>query len=431
MKMNYEESLAWLTAAASFGIKPGLERIEALLAGLGNPEKSFRSIHVTGTNGKGSVVAMIDSVLRQAGISVGRYTSPHLHDYTERITVNGADISREDFARYLNEVRIVAETLPESGIEKPTEFEILTAAAFLCFRDKNCEYAVVEVGMGGLLDSTNVIIPEVSVITNVSIDHTAYCGDTVKEIATHKAGIIKPEVPVVTAAGGEALQVIKKAARAKKSRIYYWERDFSVKQRSPGKMGQIITLKRKDWPDAMLFVPFFGIHQAVNASVAAMALTVLMKKEPRITEDHLREGLACAKWPGRFEVYDDEVPIILDGAHNVDGAAALAMVLKEQYPKTKRIFVFASLRDKDLGGIVGELFQPEDTVIAVPAPTERSRKPEEIAQSMPCTAMTAEDVIAGIKKARSLATPETVICVCGSLYILGDARAFLNEEKVK
>ncbi len=428
--MNYTEAISWLTSAASFGIKPGLERIQAILEKLDNPQNAFRSIHIAGTNGKGTVAAMIESVLLQAEIKTGCFTSPHLTDYTERIAVDGEPISREDFAHYLTEIRTIVEELEGEGKEPPTAFEILTAAAFLCFREKECEYAVVEVGLGGLLDSTNVITPELSIITNVSLDHTEYCGETVEDIARHKAGIIKPGVPVATAARSDALNIIKEVAKENNSKLHFWGQDYSVETRSTGKLGQILTIKRKNLPDGLFFVPFFGKHQVVNSAVTVMALTVLMEKESRITEDHLREGIARAKWPGRFEVFKGDVPIIFDGAHNQSGAEALALTLEEQYPGAKRIFVFSSLKDKDLGAIVGELFSADDTVIVVPAPTERSREPEEVAGMLPCNAMTAESVQEGLAKAIDMAREGDIVCVCGSLYILGEARNHIRNQSL-
>lgn len=213
--MNYEESVAYLEQAASFGIKPGLERIEAMLKKLGNPETAYKVIHVTGTNGKGSVVAMITSVLENAQLRVGRYISPHLLDYTERIYICGHDISREDFAKAATVVRKAAEEIIADGVEAPTEFELLTAMAFWYFKEQKVDYAVMEVGMGGLYDSTNVILPVVSVITNVAIDHMKYLGNTLQEIAHQKAGIIKEGIPVVTAAQHVALKQLKKEAHEK------------------------------------------------------------------------------------------------------------------------------------------------------------------------------------------------------------------------
>lgn len=424
--MNYTETLDWLTTQAAFGIHPGLERIEVLLAALGNPQTAYRTIHVAGTNGKGSTVAMMSSVLTQSGIHTGRYTSPHLEEYTERVAIDGEDISQEKFAEYMTTVRRATETIVADGIEMPTEFELLTALAFLAFREEGCEYAVIETGMGGLLDSTNVLVPAVSVITNVSMDHMRYCGNTVEEIATHKAGIIKEGVPVVTAARGDSLSVIKKTAKEKHAKCFVWGREFSVEQRSPGAHGQIIKVSRPKQDVGMFFVPFFGVHQAVNASVAIMALTVIGKDEPRLSEDALREGIARSVWKGRFEVLSRRVPVVLDGAHNEDGATALAMALDEVYPSVPRVYVFSSLQDKDLEAVSRAMFHENDRVILVPVPTPRSRRPEEMQEIVQARTEVAASVAEGLERAMREVPDDGVICVCGSLYLLGDARQWLD-----
>lgn len=431
--MDYQESLAYLGGAAHFGIRPGLERIRALLDKLDHPENACRIIHVTGTNGKGSVTAMAASVLQSAGLSVGRYTSPHLISYTERISVNGADITEEDFALAADAVKAASEAMQKEGQEAPTEFEILTAMGFWYFRRQKVDYAVIEVGMGGLLDSTNVVMPVVSVITNVAMDHMKYCGNTLEEIAHHKAGIIKKGIPVVTAAQQAGLKEIKKEAHHRGSRLYFYGRDFSIDSRTRSEAGQIVTLKRKDMPKnlekGMLYVPFFGAYQAVNAAVAAMAMTLVMKQDDRISEDALREGIARTQWPGRFEVHQDKVPVILDGAHNPAGAEALSETLAEQYPDKKKRIVFASLQDKDTDMVLSFLVHSGDTVFAVPAPTPRSRTPEEILEKVkgekkaePSVEQALEDAVEGAGK-------DDIVLVCGSLYILGDAMKWLGNRK--
>lgn len=349
--MNYQESVTYLEQAASFCIKPGLERIQAILEKLGHPETAYRTIHVTGTNGKGSVVAMITSVLENAQLKIGRYVSPHLIDYTERIYVGGHDVTKETFAKAATVVKEAADQVIAEGVEAPTEFELLTAMAFWIFREEKVDYAVVEVGMGGLYDSTNVILPVVSIITNVAMDHMKYLGNTLEEIAHQKAGIIKTGIPVVTAAQHVALKKLKKEAHEKGSRIYFYGRDFEIDSRSKWKNGQVVVVKRKDMPKelekSLLYVPFVGAHQAVNAAVATMAISVVMKQDDRINENDLREGLARSQWKGRFEIHDVKgVTYVMDGAHNPAGAEALGEALDEQYPGKRRIFVFASWQIK-------------------------------------------------------------------------------------
>lgn len=432
--MNYEESIAYLELAQVFGIRPGMERIEALLEKLGRPEKAYRVIHVTGTNGKGSVVAMITSVIENSMLKVGRYVSPHLIDYTERIYCGGHDISREDFARAATAVREAAEAAVAEGVEAPTEFELLTAMAFWYFREQKVDYAVVEVGLGGLLDSTNVVHPVVSVITNVAMDHTKYLGGTLEEIAHHKAGIIKDGVPVVTAAQQIPLKTIKKEAHAKKSRLYFYGRDFEIDSRNKWQHGQVVVVRRKDVPKdqekALLFVPFVGAHQAVNAAVAFMALEVVMKQDDRINENDIREGLARARWMGRFEIHDVRgVPVVFDGAHNPAGAEALSEALEEQYPDKRRLIVFASLRDKDTDTVIALLVRKGDKVFMTEAPTPRTCTTAELSEKLTCEKKEEPSVAAALDDALAEAGEKDMVLVCGSLYILGDALLWMAEKE--
>lgn len=434
--MNYEESIAYLEKAASFGIKPGMERINALLDELGRPEKAYKVIHVTGTNGKGSVVAMVTAVLENASLKVGRYTSPHLIDYTERIYCGGQDISREDFARASAAVKEAADKVTARGIEAPTEFELLTAMAFWYFREQKVDYAVVEVGLGGLLDSTNVVHPVVSVITNVAMDHMQYLGNTIEEIARHKAGIIKEGIPVVTAAQQVPLKTIKKEAHAKKARLYFYGRDFEIDSRSRWQHGQVVVVKRKDMPKdlekGMLFVPFVGPHQAVNAAVAVMALTILMKQDDRINEYNLREGLARARWMGRFEIHDIHgVPVVFDGAHNAAGAEALSESLAEQYPDKRRLIVFTSLKDKDTDTVVALLVRKTDKVFYLEAPTPRTRTAGELSAMFTCDKKEEPSVSRALDDALAEAGKDDMVLVCGSLYILGEALQWVEQKEAK
>ncbi len=437
--MNYEESIAYLEAAASFGIKPGLERIQAILAKLDHPETAYKVIHVTGTNGKGSVVAMITSVLENATLKVGRYISPHLIDYTERIYVGGHDISKEDFAEAATTIREAAEACIAEGVEAPTEFELLTAMAFWYFRKQKVDYAVMEVGMGGLYDSTNVMVPVVSVITNVAMDHEKYLGKNLEEIAHQKAGIIKEGVPVVTAAQHVPLKQLKKEAHEKKARLYFYGRDFEIDSRSKYGPGQVVVVKRKDMPkdleNCMLFVPFVGAHQAVNAAVATMALTIIMKQDDRVNENDLREGLARAQWKGRFEIHTiGGKTYVMDGAHNPAGAEALKEALEEQYPDKRRVFVFTSLQDKDTETVIQLLIRKGDVAFLCPAPTPRSRKPENIAkmideQKIAAELHTESSVTDALEDATQAAGDNDVIIICGSLYILGETMKWMAEKQ--
>lgn len=432
--MNYEESISYIESLTSFGIKPGMERITALLDELGHPETACRTVHVTGTNGKGSVVAMVTSVLENASLRVGRFISPHLVNYTERIYACGHDIPEEDFAEAATAAKSAAEACVARGIEPPTAFEILTAMAFWYFKKQAVDYAVIEVGMGGLLDSTNVITPVVSVITNVAMDHEAYLGDTMEKIAHQKAGIIKEGIPVVTAAQHVPLKTIKKEAHAKKSKLYFYGRDFEIESRSRWETGQVVTIKRKDMPkevgNALLFVPFVGAHQAVNAACALMALTIIMKQDDRINENDVREGLARARWMGRFDVRTvDGKTIILDGAHNPAGAEALKESLEEFCLEKRRLIVFTSLADKDTDTVIELLVRKQDKVFVTEAPIARTRTTAELASKFTCEKKEEESVTAALTDALAEATENDVILVCGSLYILGEALLWIEEKQ--
>lgn len=427
--MNYEEAISYLEGIAPFGIQPGLERITALLDELGNPQNKYKTIHVTGTNGKGSVSTYIAYGLQVSGIKTGLFTSPHLGAYNERIRINEHIISSEDFGALIEEVSLAVKCIEEKGVESPTQFEVLTAAGFLYFAKCEVEYAVIEVGLGGSLDSTNVIIPEVSVITNVTIDHTEYCGTTVEEIAEVKAGIIKKGVPVVTAAQSPALEIIKKEAQAKQAKYYVFNTDFGIDSRSSMKMGQMITVSTKDGQKAMLFTSLLGVHQAVNLACATQALWLLMKKENRISEETMREGLARARWACRFEVLDVQGrTVILDGAHNEAGAEAFQLTYKEIFEEQPKTIVLSILKDKDISSMVSQLVSKEDCVITVPAPTPRTMDPKELAQTMPVTATWASSVTEGLDKALEMTKPGDIIAVCGSLYIQGEAQDWYRKR---
>jgi dihydrofolate synthase/folylpolyglutamate synthase len=304
----------YLKSLEKFGMNLGLERIKVILSKLENPQTKFKSIHIAGTNGKGSTAAMIASILQTAGYRVGLYTSPHFIDYTERIKINGKDISGQDFKAGLKIVK-------RSG-QKPTVFEALTAVAFWYFAKKKVDYAVVEVGLGGRLDATNVITPLVSVITNIDLEHTEVLGKTLAKIAAEKAAIIKPGVPVVTAENKrEALQVLEKKA----------EKNSSL----------LVGISRKQKAVSSKLI---GEHQKLNAACAIAAIRLAGIK---VTKGQIKKGLAKTVWPGRLQIISRQPLIILDGAHNPAGAKVLVVALKKRYPKTKFTVIYGCQRTKD------------------------------------------------------------------------------------
>ncbi|MGL5515051.1 MAG: bifunctional folylpolyglutamate synthase/dihydrofolate synthase, partial [Sporomusa sp.] len=330
--MNYQQTLAYLENLSKFGINLGMSRILRLLELMQQPQRRFKSIHITGTNGKGSTTAMLSAILTASGIRTGMYTSPHLLDYPERIIVNGQEITQEEFAQAISYTSKFVEQMLAEGFEQPTEFEVITAAAFYYFAAVGVEYAVIEVGLGGLLDSTNVIIPEIAVITNVTLDHTDRCGTTIAEIAGHKAGIIKNGVPVVTAAKGEALECIKRAAADKGAIVYAKDEVFSSEFKGLENGRQRVAIDVGSLGRIEAVLNLLGYHQLENSAVAAMTALVLGKTEPRITTAAVIKALENVRWPGRFEIIAGQPIIVIDGAHNVDGARVLRQNLDQVFP---------------------------------------------------------------------------------------------------
>lgn len=428
--MDYVSYLEKLNA---FGIKPGLSRISRLCELLQNPERKFRAVHISGTNGKGSTAAMTAAVLAALGLTTGLYTSPHLISYTERIKLNGHDIGEDDFASFLQIVRDAAEAMVRDGDQPPTQFEVLTATAFLYFAEKGAEYAVIEAGLGGLLDSTNVILPKVSVITNVTAEHLDRCGGTLAGVAHHKAGIIKPKIPAVTAARGMPLRIIKAAATEKEAPLYVAGEDFSfaVKGRTP--KGQTVSLSVPDFgiDDFRYFIPFIGEHQAENSAAALMSIALLAKDDSRLSMEAARSAIWGTKWPGRFERMDvDGKTVVIDGAHNPSGMEALRRTLDEYFPDSPRVFILGILRDKDIDAMLRTLLRPCDMVVTTTPDSERAVDAASLARRISGSYVTSvpEPELA-LKKALELASCEHLVCCAGSLYLIGKIRKLLLTEK--
>lgn len=470
--MNYSEALDYLESLGQFGIKLDMDRIKQLLLVLGNPEKKIKTVHVGGTNGKGSVVSYIASIFCDAGLKTGTFTSPHLVRYNERIAINGEDIPDADFADIIGRVAKEADALVEKeACEHPTQFEVLTAAAFLYFAEQEVDYAVIEVGLGGLWDSTNLIKPEVSVITNVSMEHTAVLGDTIERIAMQKAGIIKEKIPVVTGASGDSLPPIQVFAAFKQAPIYSYGYSFHGEEKESSWEGQTFTLKAGSNYASDYSVQLPGEHQIVNASLAVVAAKIVSKSDDRIKEENLHKGLAAAKWPGRLEVVKKDPLTIVDGAHNPAGAEVLRKALDKYCGDKKVHFVMGMMHDKDVKSVMKTLLKEGDTLCTVTADLgERAAKPEDLAElALEATdgkvkaevfalavkdvedvedidaveeievaadeskiSVTSEAVLikeeqalyqslnAAVKRAEELAKEDGgAVCICGSLYMIG------------
>lgn len=417
--MEYADAVDYVESLGKFGIHLGMERIQGLTALLDHPERKIRTVHVTGTNGKGSVTTFLANMLQQAGLKVGSYTSPHFVRYNERICLNGEEISNEDFAAVTEKTKAALDRFLAQGGEQPTQFEFITAMAFLYFAEKQVDCAVIEVGMGGLWDSTNIITPEVSVITNVTLEHTERLGKTIEAIAAQKAGIIKPGVPVVTEAEGKALEVIRGAAEANHAPLYVYGDDFSTEERTSS-MDTQTFLYRLGEKELEVAIHLPGEHQILNGAAALTAAEILRDKHGVPDEAAMLRGMEAARWPGRLERIHRNPDIILDGAHNPSGVTVLRKALDEYYPKARRIYVFGMMADKDVSQVSDILFRPEDTIYTVLAHEgDRSEKPEKLAQRLHKNAVPMEDLTAAYQRVVSEAGPEDVVIVCGSLYLIG------------
>lgn len=387
---TFNAALNYLDWLCTFGIKAGLERITQLAAALNNPQNFYRTIHVAGTNGKGSVCAMLAEMLIAQGLTVGLFTSPHLESYCERIKINGANISESDFAEVIARVK--------SCNVDCTHFEALTAAAFEYFRARAVDIAVVEVGLGGTFDSTNIITPELSIITNVALDHENILGD-LDNIARNKAGIIKPHVPIVTGATGRPLEIIRRVAAEKISPLHEVTSPANVK----------VNLR--------------GDYQQINAAVAIKAAEVF-----GLDSSAIETGLARVTWPGRFEVVQTSAGVIvIDGAHNPHGAAALRQSLDKNFPHGKRAWLFGVLRDKNFAAMIDTLFRAEDFVIVTSPPSERAADTDEICarlrgRGIACVAV--KDNCAAVEQLKN--SVADVKIVAGSLYLIGAVRKFFR-----
>lgn len=429
--MNYAEALLYLDELNTFGIRLGLVRMEELCARLGNPERCYATIHIAGTNGKGSVTQMMDAVCRAGSIRAGRYLSPHLISYTERVSVDGQTISEEAFAALLTRVRAAADEMVRAGHEHPTQFEALTALAFLYFAEEQVEVAIIETGLGGLLDSTNVVEPLLTIITNVTMEHADRCGGTLAGIAAHKAGIIKEGVPVITAATGEPLEIIERRAEELGADLFVCGEDFSAQLFFPKEGGQRVAFHSVVCREPEPFnLALAGICQAENAALVIMAAKLLEREDARFTEVALRTGLRTVRHPARFEILaDGNLPIVIDGAHNPAGMRALRAGLDRYFPDAPRVFLLGILRDKDIDTMLAVLLRPGDQVITVRPDSERAAGADVVAAvalGMGIESRACADAAAGLAEAQACARScGALLVVAGSLYLVGGIRAML------
>lgn len=435
--MTVEQAVGWIHAARETGRKSGLENMRRLCALLGDPQNALHAIHVAGTNGKGSACACLDAMLRAAGYRVGLYTSPYLQRYAERIRISGEPIGDQEFLNAFGPVVAAVEVLRSEGVQ-PTTFEIGTALAFMAFAQARVEVCVLEVGLGGRLDPTNVIVPMVCAIMAIGLDHQAILGDTLEAIAGEKAGIIKPGVPVVTAPADAQINAVFARATAERGAPWFPLRGGEMTalsiEASLSLTAQRASFVWQGWTLSEVVLRLTGAHQLQNAAVALAVVALLNGMGLCVSDAAVLQGLAGVRWPGRLEYIPGAPSVLLDGAHNAHGARALAAyvaALPEPWAKLPRVLLCGVLQEKATKEMLDALATLAPVAV-VTAPQERRALPSQVLAA----ALTARGVRAvehaepaeAWVRARAAAGPGGLVIVAGSLYLVGAVRALLCAE---
>jgi dihydrofolate synthase/folylpolyglutamate synthase len=434
--MNYTQAIAYLHSLTDYEktrverYTPetfGLSRVKRLAADLGDPQDRFPAVHIAGTRGKGSTAAMCEACLRAAGYRTGFYISPHLHTFRERIQVNRKEISREDVVALVGEIQPFVERVP--GV---TTFEAITAMGFLYLARAEVDVAVVEVGLGGRLDATNILTPEVSIITSLSLEHTYLLGDTLDKIAYEKAGIVKPGVPAVTAPQrDEARIVLETVCRERGSPLTRIGRDWKVEAGPADLDGQAFSVRRLAGDgselDGEYWTPLLGRHQLENAACAIAAVDILGQRGFDVSAEAAREGLRTVSWPGRLEILSREPLVVVDCAHNPYAARILRKALDEWFPGRRWVLVYGASVDKDIAGVLTTLLPTSDYVIVTRSDHPRAAAPvrlADIAASVGGGAAISVNPAKALQRALDMvdADTSTGLLVTGSIFLVADIR---------
>lgn len=428
--MNYKEAINYIKKVGNFGSNYGLERTERLLEILGNPHKKLNVIHIAGTNGKGSTTSMIASILIEEGFNVGMYTSPFLEEFEERIQINRQNIKKNDLANYMDYIKKAVDKVIEEGYNHPTEFEIITCLMFKYFYDKKVDYAVVEVGLGGRLDSTNVVNPLLTVITSISLDHTNILGNTLEEIAREKGGIIKKNTPLILyPQKEEALKELQNISKEKSAKIYEVKKDDA-------KLLEII--KNDDFYQKIKIKGEFntynanlrllGEHQILNCAVAVRAVEVLSKIQG-FQIKNIEKGIENARWIGRLEVLNKNPLVVIDGAHNIQGITTLKENISKYFNYKNIILLIGILADKQVEDMIKVITPMSKHIIALTPHSDRAElgvKLKEEIEKFNKNVESFESYETAFKKALSIAREDDLILVTGSLYMIGEMRGIIN-----
>lgn len=420
--MDYKESLDYINNSSWFGAKPGLERISELLEKLGSPQNGLKFIHIAGTNGKGSCAAMTAAVMKAAGYRTGLFTSPYLYSFNERMQINGKQIENDVLAEVMTRVCAVADGMDDH----PTAFEIMTAAGLLWFSAQKCDIVVLEVGLGGRFDATNVISsPEVAVIMNIGLDHTEILGDTLEKIALEKSGIIKPGCDCVLYNQSEEVEAVIKSVCSEAGAVLHISAGDETEPEFDSLDGQVFTYKGNSYA-----IPLLGAHQRRNTAVVIEVAEVLRAKGWTIEQSELEHGLYSVFWPARFEVLSDDPYFVLDGGHNPQCASTVVSNLADYFPGVKHVMLVGVLKDKDYEKLFSILNLASDEFFCVTPDNPRALKAQDLADYLarfgkPVTVCdTIEDgVFSAADRAREI---DGMVCAVGSLYIAGEIRACLG-----
>lgn len=442
--MNYKETMDYITNTAKFGINLGLSRTEKILELLGDPHKKIKCIHIAGTNGKGSTTAMISKILMDAGFKVGMYTSPYLEVFEERIQVNGENISKEDLSEVVTEVSKAVDKVIELGYDEPTEFEIITCTMFHHFAEKEVDFAVVEVGLGGTLDSTNVMKAfsneesggvMASVIASISLDHTQILGDTLEKIAFEKAGIIKNGVPVIMyPQEKETEKVIEKVCDERRCQLIkvsdtsgeYIE-DDKIDKNSLTYTQKVRIKTTENVYEVQLAL--LGKHQVLNCATAIFTVEELIKQGVNIKQENILNALKGVKWIGRLEVMKNKPLVVIDGAHNIDGITKLRENVEQYFKYNKMVLILGILADKEVERMVATIVPLTDRVIAVTPNSYRAENAEELKNVIQkynekCDAVDSYEE--AYQLALSYCGEDDILLISGSLYMIGDMRKIIR-----
>jgi dihydrofolate synthase/folylpolyglutamate synthase len=434
---HYEQAVNWVTGLVSYGIKPGLKRMERLAELLGHPHRRLKFIHVAGTNGKGSTCAFLSKVLIDCGYQVGTFTSPYLEKFTNRIEINGKNIPEHEVLVLVNKIKPIVDEIARTEHGQPTMFEVVTSMALVYFAEEAYpDYVVWETGLGGRLDCTNIVNPIVSVITNVGHDHMEILGDTLAKVAEEKAGIIKPGIPVIsTVEQPEVIEVIKRKAQEKKSSLYLLGEQFQFRPLNSGVNEQSLSFSGPFQNFEHVPVSLNGSHQMKNAAVALMTLEVLRQYYATIIdEEHVISGIGQTVWPGRLEMISYSPRILLDGAHNPEGAATLAEALKHTYSYRKVHFMVGMLALKNHQAYLRHILPLVDTLI-ITEPDFRNKMEAEklqmIAQELliesnqQVTILLESSWKLALDRLRGLTQEDDLAVVSGTLYLISDVRSWI------